>query len=99
MVHFAKVVLPATVPLYPGTDDGDAAGLRGSGDGGGGGGATVVAGVEGELPLFPRESGDGDGGDGLPPKLSVVAHSMGGLVAVEAALEEPLLFGRVRYFT
>lgn len=29
-------------------------------------------------------------------KLSVIAHSMGGLVAVKAALEEPLLFEGVR---
>lgn len=56
---------------------------------GGRGGAMDVA--EGEDPC--RD----DDNDGAPLlKLSVVAHSMGGLIAVNAALKEPLLFHGVR---
>ncbi|CAM9979676.1 unnamed protein product [Pylaiella littoralis] len=52
---------------------------------GGRGGAVDVA--EGEDPCRDDEN------DGAPLlKLSVVAHSMGGLIAVNAALKEPLLF-------
>jgi len=42
-----------------------------------------------------QKSGKG-AGDGEQLKLSVVAHSMGGLIAVNAALREPLLFDGVR---
>lgn len=39
---------------------------------------------------------DDDDDDCAPLKLSVAAHSMGGLIAVNAALIEPLLFEGVR---
>lgn len=83
LVHFSKVVLPAAIS--PSARGGDS-------DGGGGhGGAVDVA--EGELPCR-----NDDDGDALRLKLSVVAHSMGGLIAVNAALEEPLLFEGVRRY-
>lgn len=86
------------VPRFLQNDGKNAAGRGGSGGGGwGGGGGAVVADVEGEQFSLPLDScdGDGDGGGGLL-KISVIAHSMGGLVAVKAALEEPVLFERVR---
>lgn len=48
-------------------------------------------GLEGEAGV--KASGAGGAGEGL--NLSVVGHSMGGLMAVNAALEEPLLFNGV----
>lgn len=89
LVYFSTVVLPAAVPPIAKVGD---SGDGGGGGGGGRGGAVDV--TEGEAPCH---DGDGDGDDDAPLlKLSVVAHSMGGLIAVDAALKEPLLFERVR---
>lgn len=83
MVQFSKVVLPAKVPLSLHSDET------------GGGREASTADAEGGSPSLRRGSSDGCGGVW---KLSVVAHSMGGLVAVKAALKEPLLFDGVRHY-
>ncbi|CAM9392313.1 unnamed protein product, partial [Laminaria digitata] len=72
LLHFSRVILPATVPR--GGDGGDEGRGGGGRKGGGGGGGGEKAAVGGRL------------------EISVVAHSMGGLTAVLAALEDPPLF-------
>lgn len=81
LVRFSKVILPANV--RPRDASG---GTRTGGQGTAGSGDPPV--VNGE-PL---------GCDAPLPalSLSVVAHSMGGLIAVNAALREPELFDGVR---
>ncbi len=100
LVQFSKVILPATVPRY---SKGKVRNLEGGGRDGGGGRDTAAVGTtdsssSSSLPMDDDcclESGGG-AGDGEQLKLSVVAHSMGGLIAVNAAVGEPPLFEGVR---
>ena len=97
LVQFSKVVLPATVGRYSG---GRTPNMTGGEDGGGStatGGKTDSS-SSSSLPPghdFCGGAGEGDG-DGEKLNLRVVAHSMGGLVAVNAAVGEPQLFNGVR---
>lgn len=94
LLLFSKVVLPATVPRHK------VPGRAGRG-GGGVSDAAAVGTADSSSASLPvnrdcyQKSGKG-AGDGEQLKLSVVAHSMGGLIAVNAALREPLLFDGVR---
>ncbi|CAM9853661.1 unnamed protein product [Scytosiphon promiscuus] len=78
LVHFSKAVLPATVEPHRSSIK-----------------AARVPGAEGGTADDRAAMGEGEDASsegGRRMSLSVVGHSMGGLVAVKAAIQEPLLF-------